>query len=563
MNILGYFSSKPDNITNLKSKYKKNKKIEKIPNNSYPIKCLNGIFLGKNLEDIISYKGIPFAKPPINELRWHPPEECDNSDNIYEAYYFQKCPVQSEDPGEKSSYYEIGEDCLYLNIWKYNDKDNIKNKPVMVFIHGGAFGWGGTIDPLYDGHNFIKAHKDIILVTITYRVSILGFLDLTQIKGGENYKESPNLGLLDQIQALKWINKSIENFGGDKNNITIFGESAGGMSVTVLPLIEGSKGLFKRIISQSGSFTWGISKKEGKPFVNKLKKIIYKKKNKKDFDVEYLMNLTEKEIIEINNEINLYCLPPMRDGFVLPIKCFEKIEQGAYNNIDILIGTNADEINYWIIEYGYYLIFKIGIKILVENIIKYRIEKENQNIYEKYKNIQKNKPTENFLNDLFFRVPAMKIADIHTKNNGNAYLYHWTYPSSIKNFGACHAIELAYIFNNLQETHYIGNKNINYELAKISQEMWVNFAKNGNPSTKEYKWDKYDCNINNCMFLGKEIEMKNNIFKKRDEIIEPLIYKYIPYDYSMVSFNVPIVRKIVFIIGAILIFIIAFFIYKK
>ena len=285
MKLLRYFTLKLNDISILKSKYRKNNKIEKIQGNNFPIKCLNGIFLGKNNDNIISYKGIPFAKPPIKNLRWHPPESCENSNNIYEAYYFQKCPIQSEDPGEVSSFYEISEDCLYLNIWKYNN--NIKNKPVMVFIHGGAFGWGGTIDPLYDGHNFIKAHKDIILVTITYRVSILGFLDLTQIKGGENFKESPNLGLLDQIQALKWINQNIENFGGDKNNVTIFGESSGGSSVTLLPLIKGSKGLFKRIISQSGSFTWCINRETGKSLVNKLKKILSKKN--KDFDVNYLI----------------------------------------------------------------------------------------------------------------------------------------------------------------------------------------------------------------------------------------------------------------------------------
>jgi len=550
MKLLTYFSSKPEDISNLKSKYHKNNKLEKIPENSYPIKCLNGIFLGKNEENVLSYKGIPFAKPPIKNLRWHPPEDCEKSENIYEAYYFQKGPVQTEDPGEASSFYEIGEDCLYLNIWKYND--NIKNKPVMVFIHGGAFGWGGTTDPLYNGHNFIKTYKDILFVTITYRVSILGFLDLTQIKGGENYKESPNLGLLDQIQALKWINKNIENFGGDKNNVTICGESAGGLSVTILPLIEGSKGLFKRIISQSGSFVWAISRENGKPLINELKNIVNKKK--KDFNIDYLMNLSEKEIIELNSELNIYCLPPMRDGFVVPENCFDKIEQGSYDNIDVLIGTNSDEINYWIIECGNYFTFKIGMKILLENIIKFRVEKDKQNIFEKYKEIQKKNPTENFLSDLFFRVPAVKIADLHSRKNGNVYLYNWTYPSSIPNFGACHAVELAYIFNNLQETHYIGDKNINYKLAKISQEMWVNFVKTGNPSTEEYKWDKYDYNKKNCMFLGKKIEMKNNIFNKRDEIIEPLVYKYIPYDYSMISLNVPTVRKFIFIFVSILIF---------
>ena len=211
-------------------------------------------------------------------MRWKPPFDCEKSNDIFKAFYFQKNPVEIKDSGEITSYYVIGEDCLYLNIWKFND--NEKNKPVMVFIHGGGFGWGGSVDLLYDGHNYVKANKDIILITTTYRVSILGFLDLTQIKGGEDYKESPNLGLLDQIQALKWINKNIENFGWDKNNLTIFGESAGALSVTVLPWIKGTKGLFKRIISQSGSFAWCINKAEGKVLINRLKSVEKKKEKK-------------------------------------------------------------------------------------------------------------------------------------------------------------------------------------------------------------------------------------------------------------------------------------------
>ena len=242
-----------------------------------------------------------------------------------------------------SSYYKISEDCLYLNIWKYNNNNN--KKPVMVFIHGGAFGWGGSVDPLYDGHNFIKNHNDIILITITYRVSILGFLDLTFIKGGENFKESPNLGILDQIQALKWIKKNISYFGGDENNITIFGESAGGSSVTILPLIKESKGLFNRIISQSGTFAFTITKKEGKNLIEKLKKVM----NNNDLSVDDLMKLSEDEIINLNKKLNFDCLPPMRDDIVIPINCYEKINEGYYNNIDILIGSNKDEVNYWII----------------------------------------------------------------------------------------------------------------------------------------------------------------------------------------------------------------------
>ena len=560
MEIFEFISQNPDKFLELKKNYNKNNKLPTIPNNTFPIKCNNGIFLGKEKEKIVSFKGIPFAKPPIKNLRWKPPIACENSDDIFEAFYFQKSPIQIQDSGEAASYYEIGEDCLYLNIWKYND--NEKNKPVMVFIHGGGFGWGGSVDPLYDCHNFVKAHNDIILITITYRVSILGFLDLTQIKGGENYKESPNLGLLDQIQALKWINRNIENFGGNKNNITIFGESAGALSVTTFPLIKGTKGLFKRIISQSGSFAWCISREEGKVLIDRIKSII-KKRKKEELDLNYLLNLSEKEIIELNSELNIYCLPPMRDGFIIPEDCYGAVENGAYDGIDIIIGNNADEIRYWILETGNYYLYKFFIQILVENILQFRIKKNGYELFKKFKKIVKENTNDNFLNDLFFRLPALKIAQLHSKNNGNVYLYHWTYPSSIPNFGACHAVELAYIFNNLHEDHFIGDKNINYKLAEISQDMWANFAKNGNPSINGYKWEKFDSKNNYCMFFGKNVELKENIFnKERNEIIEPLLNSYLSYDYCSLSLNVPFVRRLLYIFVVIIMIIISFLIGK-
>ena len=560
MEIFQNFIIRKNDFSEIKKNYKKNNRLETIPQNSFPVKCHNGTFVGKEKENIISYKGIPFAKPPIKNLRWRPPCDCDNSNDIFEAYTIQKSPIQIHDEGEASSCYEIGEDCLYLNIWKNND--NEKNKPVMVFIHGGAFGFGGTVDPLYDGHNYVKAHKDIIFVSITYRVSILGFLDLTQIKGGENYKESPNLGLLDQIQGLKWINKNIENFGGDKNNVTILGESAGAFCVTILPLIKQSKGLFKRIISQSGTFSWAITREGGKGLINRLKSEI-KKQRKEELNIDYLINLSEEEIINLNSKLNIYCQPPMRDGYIIPIDCYGEIERGAYDGIDLIIGTNADEVRYWIKEFGSYFVYRIAITILVENILSYRIEKNGYELFNKFKKYVKGNANDTFLSDLFFRVPALKIAQLLSKNKGNAYLYYWTYPSSIPNLGACHACELSYIFNNFESEIFMGNKNINYKLAEISQDMWANFAKNGNPSTKDYKWEKYDCKNEYCMVFGKEAELKTNLFdKNRNELILPLLDNYLSYDYSHLSFNVPIVRKVVLISFTLFVVIISILIKK-
>ena len=561
MGILDFFFGKSKDYSYIKKQYKKNNRLETIPQNTFPVKCLNGTFVGKEEENIISYKGIPFAKPPIKNLRWKPPVECDNSNDIFEAYSFQKSSVQTKCEGEIASNYEIGEDCLYLNIWKNND--NEKNKPVMVFIHGGAFGWGGTSDPIYDGHNFVKTHKDIIFVTIAYRVGILGFIDLTQFKGGENYKESPNLGLLDQIQALKWINKNIENFGGDKNNITIVGESAGALSVTVLPLIKEAKGLIKRIISQSGSFAWAIPRDGGKILIDKIKAEI-KKEKKEEIDMNYLLNLSEEEIINLNNRVDYYSYSPMRDGYIIPEDCYGEVEKGAYNGIDIMIGSNADEIRYFIVEYNNsYFLFNLAFGFLLENVLYYRIKKNGYEIYNKFKEIVKENVKDNFLNDLYFRIPALKIAQLHSKNNGNTYLYYWKYPSSIPYFGACHAIELAYVFNNLHIDEFIGTKNINYKLAEVSQNMWANFAKNGNPSTKDCKWEKFDEKNNYCMVLGQEAELKTNLFnKERNELLLPLLDQYISYNYKDLSYNVPMVRKAIIIFLTLFVIIISILLNK-
>ena len=560
MDVFRNFAIRRRDLSDFKKTYKKNNRLETIPKDSFPVKCLNGTFLGKEEENIISYKGIPFAKPPIKNLRWKPPLDCDNSDDIFEAFTFQKSPVQIPDEGEVSSFYEIGEDCLYLNIWKNND--NEKNKPVLVFIHGGGFGLGGTVDPIYSGHNFVKGHKDIIFVSITYRVSILGFLDLTQIKGGENYKESPNLGLYDQIQALKWINKNIENFGGDKNNVTIVGESAGAFFVTVLPLIKGAKGLFKRVISQSGSFSWAITREQGKGLVERLKSEV-KKKRKEEVDVDYLINLSEEEIINLNSKLNIYCVPPMRDGYTIPIDCYGEIERGAYDGLDIIIGTNADEVKYWVIEFGSHFVYRIAITLLVENILSYRIEKNGYELFNEFKKYVKGDFIEQFLSDLFFRVPAVKIAQLHSKNKGNAYLYYWTYPTAIPNLGACHSCELSYVFKNLDYEKQYDEKKINYKLAEVSQSMWANFARNGNPSTEDYKWEKYDSKNDYYMVFGKEIELKTNLFaKERNELLLPLIDNYLSYDYSHLSFNIPIVRKGIFIFLTILVIILSILVKK-
>ena len=283
----------------MKNLYGENKEITDDYDESLSIKCNNGIFVGLKEGNVISFKGIPFAKPPIDDLRWKDPVLPEDSTKVYQAYYFGKSPIQEEWPNQLGSYYPQSEDCLYLNIW-VNTKDTSTDKAVIVFIFGGAYGNGGTADPMYDGHNLVEKYPDIIFVSIAYRLNILGFINFSSVPGGENYKTTNNLGLLDQICALKYIQKNIKNFGGDPEKVTLMGQSSGGSSIFLLSLLDESKGLFKRIIAESGSLSLTFSTDESKVLTKKL----LEKSGAKNMDD--LLKLSEEELIKIENELSSY-----------------------------------------------------------------------------------------------------------------------------------------------------------------------------------------------------------------------------------------------------------------
>ena len=524
--------------------YHENLRIEGDYDEDLAAKCENGIFVGKENEDVISFKGIPYAQQPVGNRRWKVAEPCNKSNDVYEAFYYGKSPIQTKTDSERASYYEQGEDCLNLNIW-VNRKNEKTKKPVMVFIHGGSYGWGGTSDPLYDGHNLVKEYDDIILVTVGYRTGIMGFIDLSSVEGSEGYEKSGNLGLLDQVQALKWINKNIEAFGGDPGNVTVFGESAGGGSVSLLPLIDDAKGLFKRVIAQSGSIALTFAKDECQNLTNMLLKESDAKNMKE------LLALSEDKIRKINEALNDHNIFPVRDGIVLPTDLYKAYEDGAGAGVDMMIGTNSDETRYWIHEVGGFEIYNIAFPIMLENNMK-RVSESDRRMVSAFMALQNNKKIWNiseFYDEMMFRLPAIAQASSHADNGGKTFMYYWTYPSAIKHMGACHAVELAYVFNNLNETIYTGN-NINRKLAKQTQDAWVNFARTGNPSTKELSWPLYTTHDRKTMELGNESKVVSKPMNEQRILLNNLLKYHFNGNYADLSFNVPFVYKWVSIIVA-------------
>lgn len=468
--------------------------------------------------DILSWKGIPYAKAPINELRWKAPQKLDQSNKVYEAYHFGHTAVQQESLDEPSGFLTQGEDCLNLNIW-VNKGNATKNKAVMVWIHGGGFILGGASEAEYDGTNFVTYNPDIVYVSIDYRVDMLGFINLSEVKGGENYKDSANLGLLDEIAALTWIKENIASFGGDPERVTIFGESAGGGSCSALTIIPAAKGLFKRAIIQSGSIANLLRSREKS--VGHTQQILEITGAK---TVDDLLELTPNDIRKLARIRQLggpaeYTLPEL-DGVTLPLDLKDIIDNGdVRDGIDIMSGTTKDEYDYWtkVLTKG---VNGEATRRSLEKFIG-KLSPEQKTRYEEFRNTLTDDPYQRDVDTyshLVFHTPCRYEAKAHSKDpNNKIYQYVFTQtskpctkpgtdeplidPDTGKQvcYGAYHGHELQYLFAN-----YLDDIAVNmldaFKLSYIMQRMWVNFASRGNPSLLEgdipgipaVNWDAYN-----------------------------------------------------------------------
>ena len=457
--------------------YGENKKItDGAYDESLAVKCVNGTFVGKRAGDVIAYKGIPFVgKQPVGEYRWKAPVDFAPDDGVYEAYYFGKVPCQVGNVGQMGSLYPQGEDCLHLNIWKADEKGSQK-KPVMVWIHGGAYEVGGTTEPREEGTSFVQENPDVILVSIEYRLNALGFLRLSHLPDGADYPDAQNLGLMDQLQALKWVHENIAGFGGDPDNVTIFGQSAGGGSVSLLPLVEGSHRYFKRVIAQSGSPAFCRSTEQSVACTNALLEALGCK------TVADLMNTDVDKIVQTASAVLMMPITtPERDGRFLPKEAFDAYERGAAKDIDIMQGCTKDECSYFVAA---------GPEVFVPWAENCKAEKlaqcteEEKALAESYCADGRGENYEllsRFLDQYWFNAPLIRTAENQVKAGGKTYVYYFRVESSVPLLKSGHAIELSELFNHAEETLVTGRR-FNKTFSKTMRRMWVQFAKTGNPS---------------------------------------------------------------------------------
>ncbi len=298
-----------------------------------------GAISGVRVNDIIVYKGVPFAAPPVGGLRWRPPELVAPWTGTRRAEEFAPACTQAgvSMPGETPP--AVSEDCLYLNIWApASAKPAQEHLPVIVWIYGGGYNNGSASMPLYWGDQL--AHKGVIIVTIAYRLGPLGFLAHPELTRESPHKSSGNYGLMDQIAALEWIQRNITNFGGDPKNVTIAGQSAGAMSVSMLMGSPRAKGLFQRAIGESGGlfeplqlapkYLLANAEHDGEKYAASLGASSLRELRK--LPAAALLGGTAGDISH-----------PVIEPYVLPAAPYEAFATGQQNDVPLLIGSNAEE----------------------------------------------------------------------------------------------------------------------------------------------------------------------------------------------------------------------------
>ena len=466
------------------------------------VKTRYGTFNGfVDEKGVQTWLGIPYAKPPVGKLRWQDTQKLEPSDKTFDAKKLGASAIQEYDEIEVASKNRQSEDCLTINIWKKSDK---KNLPVMVFIHGGSFMHGGTFDPLYNGNNIAVAH-DVIVVSFNYRLNIFGFMHFGMID--KNFEGSGLLGLKDQITALEWVKENISEFGGNPENITIFGESAGSISCMLLSVTPAAKGLFQKAIPESGPSRFVHDMEHAAKLTDDFMNLSGTRKMsdllKKSSDElrDIYLKLFEMRIKTAHSDFVPAC-----DGKFVPEDPFTAMKNGDARGIKFLTGVNECEWGYWLLYDENYFknFYETHNKIsLVMSRYKARTSHTSKEVYEKWLG---NRPdTEenymDYINQVDWRLGQELDAENQSKFN-DVYHYLFTETTARKELGSFHSLELAFVFNKpYVEFSFTPDPT----LVKQIQASWAAFATNGNPDNEFIPhWEKYTVDNRQTMVLNSK-----------------------------------------------------------
>ncbi|MCR9063061.1 MAG: carboxylesterase family protein [Cytophagales bacterium] len=509
--------------------------------NGFPVhvKIDNGVIEGNydTKTGIQKYFGIPFAKPPIGNLRWKAPQALDNWTGVKITKEFGPRPMQKVVFGDMNSRSNgVSEDCLYLNVWTPASR-NTKNLPVLVYFYGGGNVAGDASEPRYDGENMAK--EGIVVVTCNYRLNVFGFLAHPELSAEASYKASGNYGALDQVAALKWVQKNIAAFGGDPSKVTIAGESAGSIGVSTQMASPLAKNLIAGAIGESGAaipptmapIPLAQAERNGVEFLDKagIKSI------------EALRALSTREIYEIYNESNRFGFPLVIDGYFLPKSLIEIFNAKEQAMVPLLAGWNSAEIPA--------MAYMQGMPYTKEAFIsktKMLYPKDFEEVLALHPHSNEaeiERSATDLASDRFIAYSTWKWLDLH-KNNSTQPVYRYLYsklrpalvdktlisglaggtlkaenaPPAPKAMGAPHACEIEYAMGNLERIKEYAWEADDFKTSKTMMGYFANFIKSGNPNGEDLPyWEAMNPSESNPSYMVIDAEShleKSNVEKR-------------------------------------------------
>src|SRR5579871_857090 len=490
---------------------------------SATVEIAQGKLQGIAKDGVLRFNGIPYARPPVGHLRWRMPQPPEPWAGVRDASRFGNIAPQVESasgavlggtPGTRS------EDCLYLNI-QTPACDGAK-RAVMVWIHGGAFVTGASSVGTYNG-KYLVPRGDIVLVTINYRLGAFGFLNLHDASGGKLPGTGAE-GLADQIAALQWVKQNISAFGGDPSNVTIFGESAGGMSVGALLAAPGARGLFHKAIPQSGASDIGHARDK----TAGIARLLLERMGLDSSDWAKLADAPWQLVLEAQKQLLAEpratgSLPfaPTIDGALLPRRAIACVREGSAKNIPVMTGTTRDE---------WKLFTATAAKLRLMDEAKLRRytarlvgETQAEAVLSAYAGGSPFDRWNAVMTDHSFAIPAIRLVEAQSAH-APAFLYRFDWTSTFLRgvLGSCHALELGFVFGTYSEKLAAAFFGAGAKAASLSLAMmdaWTAFARTGRPVVSSGpEWPAYNETARPAMIFSADaprVESDPNAARRR------------------------------------------------